>query len=681
MVSKKQRLRDVHERALIEFDSIQSAVRDERLQCLEDRRFYSIAGAQWEGSYGDQFENRPKMEVNKIHLSVIRIINEYRNNRISVDFVSKDGASDDKLAGACDMLYRAGEEYSTADEAYDNAFEEAAAGGFGAWRLTNEYEDEADEENDKQRIQFEPIFDADSCVFFDMDAKRQDKADATRCFVLNSMTTDSYEDEFGESPTDWPKEIHQSEFDWCVNDMVYVAEYYVVENKQRTIYTWRTLTGEEIKLSEEELESQIEKLEATGAKQIKQKKVKTRRVRKYIMSGGGILEDCGHIAGPNIPVIPMYGKRWYIDGVERCMGHVRLAKDAQRLKNMQLSRLAEISSLSAVEKPILSPEQVAGHELMWANDNIQNYPYLLINPVTDINGNEIPSPPLGYTKPPAIPPALAALLQITEDDISGLLGNQQNGEEISGNISTETAHLIQNRLDMQTYIYMSNMSKAIKRCGEVWLGMAKEVFVEDGRKMRGVGKGGEMSTVELRRLAYDENQSVVYENDLSKADFDVTVEVGPSSSTKRASTVRSLSAMLSITDDPETKQVLGAMAMMNMEGEGVSEVRDYFRQKLIKMGVVKPNEEEQQKLQEEMANAKPSPQDEYLQAAAQKEQTEATKNQVETIREQAQADKIRAETQQILGTLDLEKLKTLVDVVEKLGPRVEPQLQGTQNVE
>ena len=123
--TKAEKLASIHQEAMTEFDSIQSALRDERLQCLQDRRFYSIAGAQWEGPLGEQFDNKPKFEVNKIHLSVIRIINEYRNNRITVDFVSKEGLETDDLADTCDGLYRADEEDSGAEEAYDNAFEES----------------------------------------------------------------------------------------------------------------------------------------------------------------------------------------------------------------------------------------------------------------------------------------------------------------------------------------------------------------------------------------------------------------------------------------------------------------------------------------------------------------------------------------------------------------------------
>ena len=57
------------------------------------------------------------------------------------------------------------------------------------------------------------------------------------------------------------------------------------------------------------------------------------------MSGSKVLEDCGYIAGPNIPIAPMYGKRWFISGIERFMGHVRLAKDVQRLANVLRSKL------------------------------------------------------------------------------------------------------------------------------------------------------------------------------------------------------------------------------------------------------------------------------------------------------------------------------------------------------
>jgi hypothetical protein len=669
-LTKDQRLANAHYEALIEFDSIQSAMRDERLQCLQDRRFYSIAGAQWEGPLADQFENKPKFEVNKVNLSVMRIINEYRNNRITVDFISKEGDEDDSLADACDGLYRADEEDSTADEAYDNAFEEAVGGGFGAWRLRNVYEDEYDDEDDRQRIRIEPIYDADSTVFFDLNAKRQDKSDARSCYVLTAMTREAYIDQYNDDPTSWPKEISEQFFDWSTPDMVYVAEVYKVEERSETIRIFQTIDGDEERYSQADFEGDDtleETLAAVGTIEVRQKRVKRRKVRKYLMSGGGILEDHGYIAGTEIPVVPVYGKRWYVDNVERCMGHVRLAKDAQRLKNMQLSKLGEISALTPIEKPIFLPEQVAGHEMMWAEDNLKNYPYLLVNPVQDANGNEMVSGPIGYTKPPQIPAAMAALLQITEQDMQDILGRQEAGEEMVSNISGKAVELIQSRLDMQSFIYMSNMSKAVKRSGEIWLSMARDILVEPGRKMKGVGLQGELSTIELGRpLLNEETGEVEYENDLSRAKFDVAVDVGPSSSSKRQATVRSLVGMIQISQDPETRMVLTAMAMMNMEGEGIGEVRDYFRTKLVQMGVIEPTEEEAAEMMAAMQNQQPDPQSLYLQAEATKAQAQAVKAQADTEYTMARAEETRAKTIETLASVENDQRESAVKTAKNL---------------
>jgi len=671
-LTKKERLANVHQEALMEFDSIQSAMREERRQCLEDRRFYSIAGAQWEGNLAEQFNNKPRFEVNKIHLSVMRIINEYRNNRITVDFISKDGDEHDKLADTCDALFRADEEDSCADEAYDNAFEEAVGGGFGAFRLRAVYEDEYDEDNDNQRIRIEPIYDADSTVFFDMDAKRQDKSDARLCYVLTAMTRDAYVAEWNDDPSSWPKEIHQYEFDWATPDMVYVAEVYRVEEASELIRIFQTIDGEEERHSERDFEDDEtleETLEAIGTIEVRQKRVKRRKVRKYIMSGSGILEDAGYIAGTEIPIVPVYGKRWFIDNIERCMGHVRLAKDAQRLKNMQLSKLGEISALSTVEKPLFTPEQVAGFEVMWAEDNLRNFPYLLLNTVADANGNESLAGPIGYTKTPQIPPALAGLLQITEQDITDLLGNQEAGEQIQNNISGRAIELIQNRLDMQSFIYMSNMAKAIKRAGEIWLSMARDIMVEHGRKMKGMGSQGELYRIELGKpVLNQETGEVEYENDLSKAKFDVAVEVGPSSSSKRAATVRSLMGMMQLASDPETQQVLGAMAMMNMEGEGILEVRDHFRKKLIRMGVVEPSDQEKEELAAELQQlaSQPDPQSLYLEAEAAKSQAQAVKAQADTQYTLARTEETRAKTVETLAGIQQKERSNVVNTAKDL---------------
>jgi hypothetical protein len=677
-LNKEQRFQNIHQQAMTEFDRVQTSVRDERLQCLQDRRFYSIAGAQWEGPLGDQYENKPRFEVNKIHLSVIRIINEYRNNRIAVDFVSKDGEANDKLTETCNGLYRADERDSGAEEAYDNAFEEAVGGGYGAWRLRTAYEDEENDEDERQRIRIEPIYDADSSVFFDLDAKRQDKADAKYCFVLYSMTREAYMAEWNDDPTTWPKVIHQYEFDWDTPDVVFVAEYYRVEEVRETVRIFLTIQGEEERYTQADFdadETLEETLAAVGTVEVRQKRTKRKRVRKYIMSGGGILDDMGYIAGKNIPIVPVYGKRWFVDNVERCMGHVRLAKDPQRLKNMQLSKLGEISALSSIEKPILMPEQVSGHQVMWAEDNLRNYPYLLINPITGPNGETTAAGPVAYTKSAQIPPAMAALLQITESDMAEILGSSQQADKMVSGISGKAVELIQTRLDMQTFIYMSNMAKAVRRCGEIWLSMSKDIYVEEKRKMKTVGAMEEVGSIELMKPQIDEETGeLIYENNLGDALFDVAVDVGPSSSSRRDATVRALTGMMQVTTDPTTQQVLQAMAIMNMEGEGIGDIKEYFRKQLVQMGVLKPTEEEQQQMMEAQANVQQDPQTAYLLAEAAKAQALAIKAQADTEYTLARSEETKAKTIQTLSSVDIDERKSAIETAEKIGAAIQPQM-------
>jgi len=98
MAQKKDKdLEAVHETAIQRMNKVQSNSYDERKQSLEDRRFASIAGAQWEDELGQFFENKPKLEINKIAMPLLKLKAEYRKNRLTVDFVSKDGSDSDVI--------------------------------------------------------------------------------------------------------------------------------------------------------------------------------------------------------------------------------------------------------------------------------------------------------------------------------------------------------------------------------------------------------------------------------------------------------------------------------------------------------------------------------------------------------------------------------------------------------
>lgn len=122
--TNQERLQAVHARAVKAFDVSYMPQTDVRLHCLQARRFAYIPGAQWEGSLEQQFANRPRFEINKVLDSLMRIFSEYRNNRVTVDYRTKDDLANDETADALNGLFRSDEQESNAEEAYDNAFDE-----------------------------------------------------------------------------------------------------------------------------------------------------------------------------------------------------------------------------------------------------------------------------------------------------------------------------------------------------------------------------------------------------------------------------------------------------------------------------------------------------------------------------------------------------------------------------
>jgi uncharacterized protein (UPF0254 family) len=96
-------------------------------------------------------------------------------------------------------------------------------------------------------------------------------------------------------------------------------------------------------------------------------------------------------------------------------------------------------------------------------------------------------------------------------------------------------------------------------------------------------------------------------------------------------------------NDPEMSTVLTSMAMMNMEGEGLKDVRKFFRTRLVKMGAVEPNEEEMQAMEAELQAQEPDANAALLLAEAEKSKTQAALNVAKVANTEAATAKIVAD--------------------------------------
>lgn len=643
-------LAEVHTRAMRRFDACYSATMEMRESSLIARRFVTIPGAQWEGAWGEQFENSIKVEVNKVGRGVDKIEADYRENRIVPDFRPDGRQADEETADTLDGIYRADFNRFKSQQALDNAVFEAVAGGFGAYRLCNEWDDEQDRDNDYQRINPAAlIVDADQSVFFDLNARMYDKSDARFVFVRTAMSRDAFGEEFGDDKvSSFPETAKWACRDWFQPDTVGVAEYYEVEEVKEVLYILTyVLSGEEKRLWAGDLApGELNELKGDGWI-AKQQRRKRRKVRKYVLSGAEVLEDRGYIAGQCIPIVPVYGKRYFVDNIERWKGYVHDKMDAQRLYNSNVSRLAETNSIAPQERPIFAPEQMDPViSEQWARANIDRLAYLLASPIYNPDGTIAHMGPVGYVKPPQLEPVTAALLQIANQDLTE---DQIDGAgEVRANTSAEAMDIAATRVDAKSGIYLDNIRQSVQRGGEIYLSMAQEVYTDAGRKVETMAEDGGDGEAELKQMIAD--GKVV--NDLTNARYKVIVSVSEATATRRDKTVKSMLATAEVAiraQDVETAQAALLTAVLNQDGEGIDDFHKWARKRALNIGLVEPNDDEKKAAAEAAEMQEPDPMGEVAKAEAVRLQTEALLNQAEIAETEANTALKRAQTIETLN--------------------------------
>jgi hypothetical protein len=683
--TKAERLAERHECCMREFDAVWTLERHERAQSLLDRRFATVRGAQWEGQYafgdgpidedGDAVETGlPRMEVPKFYRPLRRALGEYRSSRKTVDFKPKGQDSDKRSADNLDGLYRADENDSVGggQAAYANGFQEGLKGGRGGWRLRPVFEDESDEENEHQRIRIECVFDADQRMWWDRNAQLDSKLDARRGWLLTPYTPDAFKEEFPKaSPSTFGNKLTWN-FDWVTPDVIMVAEYYEIEDHSVLRRTFRNLatqeeqTFDDAALTEgEEGETKEDVLLATGWEEVRSRKIKRQRVHKYLMSGAECLSDEGFIPGKYVPLIPYFADRCIIDGIERSQGIIRPVIDSTRIYNLMVSGLAESASGPATDTPIIAPEQVPGnYAQIWATRNTARPAYLPLEPIRDENGGVVQSGVSGMLPVAQVSPNMAALIQVAGTDIADIMGESDRPETVPSNTSADAIELVNDEADTNDFLWRDNFSVALMTTGTVWLEMAKELYVEEGREMIAIDDKGGQSTVKLAEPALDSKGNQFLKNDLTTGSYDVVVDVGPATKTKQKSTART---MLAIAQTAVTAQKMdwagGALgvAILNADGEGIEAYQNWVRQQGIREGWVEPNEQERMQLQQEAQNAQPDPQSQLIQAAAMQAAAEAELAKSKTAQTVALAEQARAKTAEILASIDQAQRKQAIE--------------------
>lgn len=649
---------------LCKFDADWMASDEARTEATNDLYFSRVS--QWDDWLSEYTTLQYRGQFDVVRPVVRKLVAEMRRNPIDVLFRPKDGAnpnSADVLMG----MYRTDMRHNTAKISVNIAVREQIEAGVGAWRLITEYEDQ-DPTSNNQVIRRVPIHEACTHVVWDSNSKQMDKSDAMHCTVINAMSRDGWK-AFAEKNGFDEEEIPSFQnpgmnwlFPWLTSDVVYVGEYYEVEEKKETVFIYQDpLTGEPVSYFQRDIKDVIDELADKGMVKVAEKKVKRRRVYKSIITCTSILKNREPIAGEHIPIVPVFGEWSFAGDKEVYEGVVRLTKDGQRLRNMIMSFNADIVARTPKKKPIFWPEQIEGYEYMYGGND--DYPYYLLNR-TDENNGDLPVQPISYMENPEVPQANAYMLEAATNSVSQVATMGVDAEAANGQVAFDTVNQLNMRADLETFVFQDNLATAMRRDGEIYQSMVNDIYDVPRQVMMTLEDGTEKQVQLLTQAVDYQTGTVVTLNDI-RGRYECYTDTGPSFQSMKEQNRAEIQELLAkVPPGTPEWQMLLLQYFTLLDGKGVEMMREYANKQLVMMGLKKPEtpEEIQMVQQAQQQPEQPSPEQTQAQGVLLQGQAELLKAQNQQMQIQVDAAKAEGQNQlnaakvaEIFNNMDLDK--------------------------
>lgn len=619
---------------------------------------------QWDDQLLNASQLQYRGEFNIINKAIKQVVADVTSNPVSVNFESTDQDRSD-AGELMTGIYRTSEKDNCSIEAFDNGLREAVICGVGGWRLETEYKTLRSGDRE-QVIKRKPIYEANNTVMWDPNAKLLDKSDAKFVSILHAYSEDGYKDLVFEltgeetdivNPSSFATPEQSFVFPWFSGSKhIYVSEFYHREEIEDTILFMTDPLGMDTVLRASELTEVMDEMIDAGYEIVDEKKTTRFEVTKYIASGQDIIYSAV-IAGEHIPVVPVYGERSFAEDEETWRGVVRLAKDPQRLRNFQLSYLADIVSKSPRPKPIFSPEQLQGFEFMYEESGSENhYPYLLQN-LQDVNGRDLPQGPLNVMPEATAPSALLQMIGLSREAVEDVANPGLPQAVADTDLSGKAVIALQNRLDMQNKVYQDHFKHAKRRDGVIFASMAAEVY-DSPRDMKMTNTDGTTKTVRMYQMVIDRTTGEATPiNDIRNIEFEVYTEIGPAYSTQKQQTRDEMIELMGMMSPQDPMyNVLMLKYIKLLDGSDMEDVRKHANKQLIMQGIKEPETEEEAAILAQAQQVEPQP-DAMLIAA----QAEMVKAQADMAREQREAAKDERDSNVDVSKLAIDEFKAATE--------------------
>jgi hypothetical protein len=647
-----------------------------RTEATNDLFFSRVS--QWDDWLNQYTTLQYRGQFDVVRPVVRKLVAEMRQNPIDVLYRPKDGAKPDS-ADTLMGMYRTDMRHNSAKIAVNIAVREQIEAGFGAWRLVTEYEDQ-DPTSNNQVIRRVPLHEASSHVVWDSNSKLMDKSDAKHVTVIQPLSIagwESFAADYGfdaDNIPDFQSPDSNWLFPWLNKDVVYVGEFYEVEEKKETVFIYQDpLGGEPVSYFKRDIADVIDELAESGMVKVGEREVKRCRVYKTILTSSAILKSRELIAGEHLPIVPVYGEWGFAGDKEVYEGVVRLTKDGQRLRNMIMSFNADTVARTPKKKPFFWPEQIAGYEHMYSGTD--DYPYYLVNR-TDENSGDLPAQPIAYMENPEVSQASAYMLEAATNAVKEVSQLGVDSDAANGQVAFDTVNQLNMRADLSTYVFQDNLATAMRRDGQIYASMVNDIYDVPRTVMTTLPDGSEKDVQLMSEVIdYQTGQSVVL-NDV-RGRYETYTDVGPSfQSMKSQNRAEILELLAKVPQGTPEFQMLMLQYFTLLDGKGVEIMREYANKQLVTMGLKKPETPEEIEMVQQAQQQPQEPSAEMVQAQGvlltgqadlQKAQNDQARIQVDAFKAQSDAQVAAARVVEILASADSTKKQDVINALKLLG--------------
>ena len=691
-MARKQSDEDILSTARERFKLAEAAEAQIRKDALDDLRFCS--GEQWDSNdvqrrrTGSPSTQRPCLVFNKLIGPLNQTANEARMNSAGIEINPVDSASDPDTAQVIEGMIRHIESVSKADEVYETALEQSAAGSFGYFKVTTRF---CGPKSFEQELRIERVADPFT-IYTDPFAMEADKSDMGWAFETEMVPRDDYLLEYPDSELtklNFYSGLRNPVEGWVTDNAVRIARYWMVEKEKVTIQQVEWPDGKRTSVYKSALANGM----PPGVRLATDRDGKTverddviRTVKCLKINGAEILDETDW-PGQWIPILPVLGKEMYVNGERKLFSLVRFAKDPQRLYNFYRSSEAE-TVLLGTKAPWVGVKG-AFRDKKWESANTVNYAYLEYEPL-DIAGNPAPPPQRNVFEPPIQALSLGAAqaaddIKATTGIFDASLGSQ--GNETSGVAIRQR----QSQTGMANAHFIDNLNRAIRQCGRILCDAIPRIY-DTAREVRILGEDRMQQIVMVNQpfkdwpaplkaeMRLDEGKCY----DLQNGQYDVVVSVGNTAPTQRQETWQTLTQLAQAY--PQLMQVAGDLIFETADFPGADKIADRLR-KTLPPGLADQPVTSQQQMQVLAAQAQQMSQtiDQLTAALTQTQEALRTKAIEHASQERIEAMKIQshekiefAKIKQDDRATSAEQQTQLVTTAAKLGSAEDINLLKTQ---